>query len=154
MFEFDYIPEEQLASICLLEQGDATFTIRSFEEGLSKDGSPMLKLVLICTDMNGKHGIVYENITTKMQWKISSLTKSAGKHGLYKSGKFDPRLLLDFKGRCRVKTKINMPYPDQTVIAEYLPAENQETAPNYIGKIQTQPQTFKDSEDDDSDIPF
>ena len=134
IFRFDYKdPAEMGPSITLLTPGDAKFkVIGAFDK--KKDGSPLttmsgdpkLRLSLSVTDSAGETSIVYDDITSKMAWKVKAILDSVGLGELYDtSGAFSPEDIIGAMGKCIVETRKSEGYEDSNNIKKYVKAAKQ-----------------------------
>lgn len=150
VFKFDYKKPEDLGpSMMLLTPGDATFKITGVFDK-KKDGSilttmsgdPKLRISLFVVDSLGGSSSVYDDLTSKMAWKIKALLESVGLGELYdESGSFDPTDIIGTTGKCVIDTRKSEGYEDSTVIKKYVKAKQQKA----IEPTQ---------EPSDDDIPF
>lgn len=134
IFRFDFKPESELGpSITLLTPGDAKFKIiGAFDK--KKDGSPLttmsgdpkLRLSLSVTDSEGQTSVVYDDITSKMAWKIKAILDSVGLGELYDaSGAFSPEDIVGAMGKCIIETRKSEGYDDSNNIKRYVKAAKQ-----------------------------
>ena len=135
LFRFDFVSEEDLApKTHLLIPGEAKFkVVGAFST--KKDGTPLttmsgdpkLRLSFSVTDANGTTSLVYDDITSKMAWKIKALLDSVGLGALYdKSGAFSPEDVVGAMGRCVIETRTPEGATESyNNIKKYIKAENQ-----------------------------
>ena len=95
----------------VLKPGPAAFVIKgaydTAKDGgplVSRNGNQLMKLLLACTDIEGKTGGVTAYILDSQPWKIHQLCVAIGNEGLYESGKIKPEDLIGKGGQCLIKT--------------------------------------------------
>ena len=114
MFRFEYLdPADMMKPLAELELGECFFTIREIltvdEFGaalMSQNGHQKIKLKVEVIDSKGNKGMVYEDISAKMPYRIKGWLEAVGLDKMYNSsGCFEEKHLLQQKGRCVLGTK-------------------------------------------------
>ena len=128
-FRFDYkSPEELEPKKVDLTPGEASFKVSAVFD-TKKDGSPLttmngdpkLTISFSCIDVDGNQGLIYDDITPKMAWKIKTLLDAINMGHLYdESGQFSPEDILGCTGRCMIELKKSEGYADRMAIKKYM----------------------------------
>jgi hypothetical protein len=150
-FRYSYVSDEELGieSSKILAEGEASFTVKSAQESISKSsGANQLKICLLVKDRLGDTTTVWEYLpgTRNMAWKIRQFLKSIGCGRFYNDkGMVEPIFLVNKTGNCIIKTRKsdNPEYKDKTIIDKYIEKEAFEN--------ESQAQS---SNDEDDDLPF
>jgi hypothetical protein len=138
-FKYDYIPLDQLETDkpkhVVLADGEATFKIKDVWE-TNKDGSqrtnsdgitPKITIVLVCHDRTGKEGLVYHDISAKMQWAIVALGDAIGRNLYHESGYTNWKEIIGCHGKCTLEAKSSPGYDTRSTIKKYVPWPTTET---------------------------
>lgn len=129
VFKFDYKSEEDLTpKTILLMPGEASFKIVGVfdkrKDGTpltTMDGTPKLTVSLSVIDASGASGLVYDDVTSKMAWKVKALLDAVGLSNLYNSsGTFNPDDLVGCIGRCVIETRKSEGYADRSTVKKYI----------------------------------
>lgn len=117
----------------LLKPGLSFFSVKSIYDTdksggplLSKNGHPMITVVLSVTDSEGTTSSVYDNISSQFQWKIEGIKNACAiKSEIYSSEieAFNKDSLLGKSGYCSTVIHKSQLYPDKMAIANYLPRD-------------------------------
>ncbi len=156
MFEFDYVPADQLRSNVQLSPGRAQFAITGWTDKdkdghvmRSQAGDPKVNLILMVCDCFNQEGRYFDTLTPKTNWKLKSILDSIGCPDWYTaSGKIDLNGLVGKTGICELKppregySKLDIVYltPKQAE-KPYIQAAAP-SAPSYV----TTPNTLPNSE--------
>jgi hypothetical protein len=153
-FKYDYIPVDKLEEspkleTILLTEGEARFKVMKAYDR-ERDGTPMVngeglpqfKLMLAVTDKTGRKGLVWHNISARMQWAIKQLADSVGMPALYSPhGQVDVFKFEGQDGVCMIATQpAENQYPARSVVKRYLPH------PGLVAK--------NNPSNDDDNVPF
>jgi hypothetical protein len=133
--------------------GDYDFIIDAAEEGESKAGNEMLKLVLHVFNRDGDKRTVFDYIlsTENFQWKMRHMMESIGMVKRYDQGIIEPHEIKGKPGRCRIKVEPATDWPAKNSIVDYLVPQQAEAATPRARQPAASP-TGADNLDDE--IPF
>lgn len=128
-FMFNYVPESELApKQADLTPGEASFKVGAIfdtkKDGsplTTMDGTPKLTISLWVIDIDGNQGTVYDDITSRMAWKVKALLDAVNLSHLYDpSGMFNPDELKGCTGKCVIELKKSEGYPDRISVKRYI----------------------------------
>lgn len=112
--------------------GESQFEVVAAKETISKSsGNPMIKLELKVWDPKGKQGIVFDYLTSTMQWKLKHFLEAIGLGNRYETGDVDTDELLGRSGKLEthIQKDKSGQYGDQIKVRDYIPATDDEIIP-------------------------
>lgn len=120
--------EEHFKSRNLMDPGTYDFVVLNAIEKVSKtSGEPMIEVILLATDMNGREHKLFDYLIDKepMDYKIRHIYDCANLIEKYESGNIDAQDLHNVRGKVKViirKDKTGQ-YGDKNSVQDYIPCK-------------------------------
>lgn len=121
MLRFEPKTQEEAFKVNLIEKGNYPFKIQSLEEKVSSKGEPLLQLILVVHDQDGRKHMVYDYVSPNYP-KFYHLLYAVGEGKMAQNGELFLEKLKDKEGLCKIYVKEDKTgqYPNKNAVADYL----------------------------------
>lgn len=136
MYDLEFTPKKDEELISLLKEGEGQFTVIKATKKTSKNGNPMIELILKCWDREGNEGNIFDyiiiNETIFSMRKIKHFCYAAGIEEKYESGKLNAYDCENRSGNLVIGIQSDKEgkYPDKNCVSDYLKKKEENNSSN------------------------